>query len=158
VALARETPLLTTIAEVVDITSVQDLANLEADAEFSAADTLAEAHRWVYDRLKHRLGSDALSSLSNQTELKRAVAFRFLETLSAAGYLSGGSGPEYWGTQAREEADGFRPEFSDTTDEARSAAEDVPAVGNFESGWVFGPSLGRRSGQKYWKGFMGGQS
>lgn len=164
-ALARETPLLTTIAEVVDITAVQDLANLETDSEFSTADTLAEAHRWVYDRLKHRLGSDPLTVLTNQTELERAVAYRFLEILGAAGYIgSAGAraaeegGRSYFGDQAREEVDGFRPEFSDTTDESRRADEGLPAVGNFEDGWTFGPTS-RRNGslQRYWKGLPGRQ-
>lgn len=154
-ALARETPLLTTAAEVVDITSVQGLDALEADAEFSTADTLAEAHRWVYDRLKHRLGSTPLTVLSNQTELKRAVAFRLLEVISAAGYMTAGSGAEYWGAQAREEVDGFRPEFSDSTDEARRADEGLPVVGNFDDGWVFGPTTARRRQGNYWRDLPG---
>ncbi len=164
-ALSRESPLLSTIAQVVDITAVQDLANLETDAEFSAADTLAEAHRWVYDRLKHRLGAAPLSALTNDTELKRAVAYRFLEILGAAGYVgSAGAraaeegGRSYYGDQAREEVDGFRPEFSDSTDESRRSDEGIPSVGNFDDGFTFGPT-GRRGGslQRYWKGLPGRQ-
>lgn len=152
-ALARETPLLSTVAEVVDITSVQDLANLEADSEFSTADSLAEAHRWVYDRLKHRLGSDALAVLTNQTELKRAVAYRLLETVLAGGYIGGDQGQrDYWAAQAREEVDTFRPEFSDSTDEGRNSTEDVPTVANFDDGWVFGPTTTPRRSQRPWKG------
>ena len=37
--ITRDSPLLTTAAQVVDLTGVQDLLNLEADAEFSVADT-----------------------------------------------------------------------------------------------------------------------
>lgn len=157
-ALARETPLLTTVAEVVDITHVLDLANLETDAEFSTTDALAEAHRWVYDRAEGHHGPDALAALTNQTALSRAVAFRLMEVLSAPGApLASVEGTAYWGAQAREAVDGFRPTFSGTTSEARRSDEAVISVGNFEDGWTFGPTRRRRGRQDYWSGFPGRQ-
>lgn len=147
-ALDRDSALLTTKAEVVAQTSVQDLGNLESDAEFSVADVLLEAHRWVYDRLKRRFGAAALATLTNQVELKRAVAFRFLELVSAGGYLGDAGaraaeagGRSYWGEQAREEVDEFQPEFSDSTDEPRRSDEGVPRVANLSRY----PRLGSRS-------------
>ena len=138
-ALARATPLLTTIAQVVDLTSVQDLANLETDAEFSAADTLLRAHEWVYDRLKRRFPTGAMALISNQVELERAVAYRFLEILGAGGYIgSAGAraaeegGRSYFGDQAREEVDGFQPEYSTEADVARRSSEGLPAVGHID--------------------------
>lgn len=142
--LVRTTPLLTTIAEVVDLTAVQDLASLESDSEFSVADTLLRAHEWVFDRLKARLGRSALGALTNETELERAVAWRFLEIVSAAGYLgdagaraaeAGGRG--YYGEQAREELDNFAPEYSGNADAPRRSTEGIPAVGHLDGGAVF---------------------
>jgi len=149
VALTRDSALLATIAEVVDISSVQDLANLEADSEFSTADSLLEAHRWVYDRLKRRFPTDALAVLTNQAELKRAVAYRFLEVLAAAGYISAGEGARaadegargYWGQEAREEVDSFVPEYSDDTEVPRASNEGVPYLTNVSKRPLFGGQL-----------------
>ena len=134
--LVRLVPLLTTIAEVVDLTGVQGLANLEALTEFSAADTLLKAHQWAYDRLKRRYSTSVLATVTNTEELERAVAFRFMEAVAAAGYLGSGAGARaadegargYWGEQARDEVDGFQPELGGEADAPR--AEGVPVVKN----------------------------
>lgn len=150
-ALSRDSALLTTAGQVVDLTGVQDLANLEADSEFSVADTLLEAHRWVYDRLKRRYGSTDLASLSNQTELHRAVAARFLEVLAASRHWGDESARDYWALQAREEVDGFAGEFSAGIDEPRRSDEGLPAVANFDSGSAY-PAGSRRARRTegYW--------
>lgn len=144
-ALVRATPLLTTIAQVVDLTSVQDLANLEVDGEFSTADTLLKAHEWIYDRLKRRFPTAALAVVTNTTELERACAFRFLEVVLAGGYLGGSeTSRDYWGAQARDEVDGFQPEYSDGQDVPRASSEGIPVVRNLTSssrGPLFGGQL-----------------
>lgn len=144
-ALVRTTPLLTTAGQVVDLTAVQDLANLEADAEFSVADTLKAAHEWVYDRLKRRFSTTSLATVTNQVELERAVAFRFLEIVAAAGYLALQEGQlAYYSAQAREEVDAFQPEFSPAADVSRRSDEGIPVVRNLTTslrGPLFGGQL-----------------
>lgn len=146
-ALTRDTPLLTTKAEVVAQTAVQDLASLESDAEFSTAATLLTAHEWVFDRLRKRLPTGALASVSNSEELKRAVAFRFLEIVGAAGYLGAEAAAAaatdggYWGKQAREEVDLFQPIYADGGDTPRDTTEGVPVVRNVSRRPLFGGQL-----------------
>lgn len=150
-ALARATPLLSTAGEVVDLTGVQDLAHLETGGEFSVADTLLRAHEWVFDMVEQRLGSSGPALVTNQTRLERAVAARFLEVAIASGHLRGGDVEQrdYWGREARDEVDRYRPELS-SGDEARSTSSSVPCVGNFEDGWAFGPvSTGGTSTDRY---------
>lgn len=145
-ALARATPLLSTAGEVVDLTGVQDLANLESDSEFSVADTLLRAHEWVFDHVEQRFGASAPALITNQTRLERAVAYRFLELLVATGYLEGE--PTYWSEQARDEVMRYRAEFS-SGNEPASTGDGIPEVGNFEDGWTFGPLDSGISNQKY---------
>jgi hypothetical protein len=142
VALTRASALLSTAAEVVDLCGVQDLANLEADSEFSVADTLLRAHEWVYDMVEQRLGASAPALITNEARLERAVAARFLEVLYANGYLGDGDVDQrdYWQREARDEVDRYRPELS-SGDEPRRTSEGVPLVGNFERGWEYaGPA------------------
>lgn len=137
--LSRSSPLLTTAGEVCDLTGVQDLANLETDdGEFSVADHLLRAHEWVFDHVEQRHGEDAPAAITNQTRLERAIAARFLETLYANGYLSGGDTGQrdYWGQQAKDEIDRYRPQLS-SGDEARGG-EAVPRVKNLGTSALFG--------------------
>ena len=152
--ITRDSPLLTTAAQVVDLTGVQDLLNLEADAEFSVADTLLSAHREVYDRMKRRFESTVLANLSNQVELHRAVAYVFLEMLAAGRYVGDDSARDYWGAKASEEINGFRAEFTDATDEPRRVDEGIPAVANFDGVSAF-PAGDRRAVHRRQEGYWG---
>lgn len=152
--ISRDSALLTTAGQVTDLTGVQDFDNLEAGGEFLVADTLLEAHRWVYDRLKRRFESTQLANLSNQVELHRAIASRFLETLAATGLWGDTDLRDYWGAQAREEIDGFRAEFTDTTDEPRRVDEGIPAVANFDGESAY-PAGDRRSVRRRQEGYWG---
>ena len=143
--LVRATPLLTTIGEVVDLTSHQDLGELEVDGEFSVADSLAKAHEWVYDRLKRRWKADVLTALTNETELKRAVAFRLLQHLAALSLI--GPNPEglrdYYGDLLAEELHperGFQPDYESNA--PVRAGRPVPSVTNTTTKKLFKTSLG----------------
>lgn len=145
-ALSRSTALLSTAGEVVDLTGVQDLANLEAGSEFSVADTLLRAHEWVYDMVEQRLGASAPAKITNETRLERAVAARFLELLHVTGYLGDGDPDQrdYWQREARDEVDRYRPELS-SGDEPRRAGEAIPLVGNYERGLEYDRNPGWQS-------------
>jgi len=132
--LYRSQPLLTTSDEVCDITSIQDLAHLESDAEFSVADTLRRAHEWVYDRIRRRLPEGSLARITNEVELERAVAARFLEMVAPRV----GEDRSYWSDQAEKEVDGFRPIYSDDGDSPRASSEGLPRVKNIMPGPLFG--------------------
>lgn len=152
-ALSRATALLTTAAQVVDLTGVQDLANLESASEFSVEDSLLRAHEWVFDHVEQSLGPDAPAKLSNTTRLERAVACRFLEVLFATGQLdAGGIGLDpvtYWREEARDELARFRPVYTDDRDAPRRASEGVPSIGSLDRGLLSGSSLTR---DRYWQG------
>lgn len=134
-ALVRATPLLTTIAEVVALTGKQDLANLETGSEWTAADHLAKAHAWVYDRVTSKLGRGAPALLANQAYLERGVAARFLEVLYST-MLDDIEQRDYWGGQAREELANFVPEYSSGDEPARTEA--LPRVKNISTNPLFG--------------------
>lgn len=129
-ALSRSAPLLTTAAEVVDLTGIQGLAGLEAASEFSVADSLLRAHEWVYDKTKKRLGLEGVQALTNQVELERAVAFRLLELV--APYLRGDTVElrEHYGALAQRELLDFMPDYPDTKDEPPGAGDPLPYVVN----------------------------
>lgn len=140
-ALSRSSPLLTTKAQVVAIAAHPGLASLEDSGEFSVATTLAEAHKWVYDAVKRRIGIDACALLTNTEELERAVAFKFLELVAASGLLGGaGEGAraadagarDYYGRLASEEADAFVPAYP-SDDTPRVIGEGKPYVRNLSS-------------------------
>lgn len=142
--LTRDEALVTSIDEVELLAGVRTLENLESEAGYQISDALLEAHRWVFDRLKRRFSSSELATITNQVELKRAVAFRLIEVLAAAGHVGGGEGEraadtgsrEFWAAQAREEVDAFVPEFL-TSDQPRRSDEGIPAVGHLSSGFMF---------------------
>lgn len=149
-ALSRSSALLTTAAQVVDLTGVTDLANLESDSEFSVEDTLLRAHEWVFDMVEQRLGADAPALITNQTRLERAVAARFLTLLYANNHLGAGDVDQrdFWSNEARDEVNRFRAELT-SGDEPRGTAYGIPEVGNFEDGWVFGPLDTGSSNERY---------
>jgi hypothetical protein len=137
---------LITGAEIVQHTGVQDLANLATDAELTLNTFALHAHRAIYRWLEGRGWDPTL--ISNESRLKDAVAFEAVHRLAVAGYISG----EPLGFKAlRDEAlRDFHPTFSDGSNEPRSADEGLPSVGNFESGWAYGPpDQGSRSSQRF---------
>lgn len=146
-ALTRTSPLLTTAAQVAALVTLQGLANLEAGGQVSVAGTLLVAHAWVFDRLKRRFSTAQLLTLSNSEELERAVAYRFVELVAAGGHLvlpPEQSSPDYWAAQAKDEVDGFQPEWSDDADSPRASIEGIPRVVNITSshrGPLFGGQL-----------------
>lgn len=136
-SLTRATPLLTTRAQVVDLTAHPNLATLEDSGEFTVADTLAAAHQWVFDKVKARLGATAVAALTNETALERAVAYRFLELVAAAGLLSSEveentRARDYYGGQAALEVKEFEPDYSDDADEPPNT-QGMPSVTNLSS-------------------------
>ena len=138
-ALSRSSALLSTAGEVVDLTGVQDLANLETASEFSVADHLLRAHEWVFDHVEQALGESAPALIDNTSRLERAVAARFLEVLYATQQIGGGDveARDYWAAQALDEVRRFKPSFSDSSDTPRAAGEGIPVIGRFDHGWHF---------------------
>lgn len=147
-ALVRATPLLTTAAQVENLTGVQDLDHLESGSTFTVTASLLRAHEWVFDRVAQRYGIAAVALLTNQSTLERAVAARFLEFMYAGPLDNDAELREFWMLQAREEVDKFRAEFPDDDERARSD-QGIPEVGNFEDGWVYGPSVKGPTNQRY---------
>jgi hypothetical protein len=157
VALSRTTALLTNALQVVQLTGLQDLASLEADAEFSVTASLLRAHEWVYDHVVQNLGDATPDLITNQTHLERAVASRFVEVLYAGDYAGGtAESRDYWGRQALDEVMRYRPQLS-AGDEPIGVREGIPEVGNFEAGWVFGPLGTGTSNQQYGRGIPRGR-
>lgn len=91
-AMTRGTALVLTRARVVQLTGVQDLANLEADGELTLTDLLVTASDAIYDQLDGD-GVDP-TKLTNETRYERAVAWHFLALLVIGGYLSLPAGME----------------------------------------------------------------
>lgn len=85
--LTRASPLLTTVAQVVARTGVQDLAQLEADAELTIATLLAQIHAAIYDRLQAD-GEDP-DNLTNPTSYEAVEAWWLIADLTLGGYLAG---------------------------------------------------------------------
>jgi hypothetical protein len=122
--LDRDAQLVEDAGEAGRILSVAGLANLETDEGGPTVEQmLLEAHRWVFDRLRRRFAAAELALVTNTEALK----------------LGGGGGGEraadeggrdYWGIQAKEQVDQFRPEFSDSRNSPRNSSEGIPAVGH----------------------------
>ena len=125
-------------AELVKITGVQDLANLEADSELDLDDLILEATREAFSRVR-RTGMDP-ALITNQVELRSAVAYMVLERLAMGGYIDPlddrATSIQFYKDKVKELLREFRP--TTTEDDAPSNIQDgVPSVGNFEPGWVF---------------------
>lgn len=91
--MTRGTALVLTKARLVQLTGIQDLANLETDGELTLTDLLVTASDAIYDQLDGD-GIDP-TLLTNQTVYERAVAWHFLALLVIGGYvqLPGGLEP-----------------------------------------------------------------
>ena len=131
-------------AEVVQLTGQQTLTQLEAAAEFDRADLLTASSNAIYDQLE-QAGIDP-TALTNAEVYKDAVAWHFLARLALLGYITppGGleipSDPYTWSDVY------LRRRIPKTAgDDPSSANEGIPAVGNFEAGWVFGGEGGPRA-------------
>ena len=86
-AFIRGTPLVGSLARVVQLTGAQDLRNLEVTGELALTDVLVTASDAIFDRLV----ADGLEppALVNAQVYERAVAFQFLGLLAAQAYLDG---------------------------------------------------------------------
>lgn len=132
--MSYDSALVSTAADVAALTGRQGIGNLTG-AGFVLADFLLESTRWVYKRLEDQ-GKDP-SQLTNESRLRRAVALHAVALLVAGGHLEtpeeGASGAETYLDFAEREVDSFRPTYA-SGQESRQAAEDLPAVANFEDG------------------------
>lgn len=138
-----DTALVTTAAEVANLTGRQGASNLE-NAGFTLATFLLNAHRWVYRRLEER-GIDP-TALSNQARLGSAEAMYAISLLVAGGHLDAieGADATFYMEAARREVDEFVPAYSETTARGRTAGEALPMVGTFEEGiWHQGTGPGQ---------------
>ncbi len=120
---------LLTGAQLVEQTGVQDLANLAADSELVLNTFALNAHRAVYRRLQAR-GIDP-TLITNEDQLKDAVAYEAVGRLALAGYL--GSVDAQAMLQLAKDAAGqdWRPTYA-SADSPRHGGESVPAVGHVE--------------------------
>lgn len=132
---------LLTGAELVTLTGVTDLANLEADSELDVDTVVLDAQREVYERLyENGLSADQLSAMTNEAWLKRRIASLALARLAIAhaGLLSDGQEPEALRERALHGVDRFRPQFAAATATPRRSGEGIPSVGHASEGLVYG--------------------
>lgn len=128
--LDRDTALITVAADLWKLAGIRDTANLEGGG-FDLDDLLLEAHRWVFDWLDHR--GRRPEDLSNETTLKRAMAYYTASQLAQAGHLGGDDDEKSatYLTRAEKEMDEFRARYADEGAAGRRASEDIPVVGDF---------------------------
>jgi hypothetical protein len=138
-SLDRDTSIVEDSGEAGLLLSLSGLAGLEIDSDFTVGQLLLSAHQWAYDRLRRKFTAAQLALVTNEEGLKLGVACRFAEILAAQGLLSGGGARAadegdraYWGDQAIEQIDNFKPEFS-AGDAPRASSEAVPVVRNITS-------------------------
>lgn len=123
-------------AEIAALTSQQTLGNL-ASSEVTLDELALAAHQAVWSSLAKRLGRDQLALITNETELRRAVAFEAVSQLALMGYLDLDSDRlERVQAKARELLDNFTPVYS-VGDSPRVASEGVPVVAHLSPGLVF---------------------
>ena len=143
--MTRGTALVATIADVVTLTGVQDLANLETGGELTVASLLVSASDAIYDQLE----SDGVDPtiLTNEEVFERAVAWHACALLVVTGQLGlpdGVSPPQNEAGQA----DPFA--WSDpyymrvkakqaSAQDARRPSEALPAIGNLRRQPLFSP-------------------
>jgi len=145
--MTRGTALVATVARVVQLTGVLDLANLESDSELTLTDLLTTASDAIFDRLEAD-GIDP-TALSNQTRFERAVAWEFLSILYSGGLLRAGADEPVGEAFARSRLnvdryyDQVRPATSG--DDPARPTGGIPLTLNFEPGHAFGPDPGAQS-------------
>lgn len=130
-----DTPLLTTAAQVSNLTGRQNIDAL-ASGDLTVATLLLSASQWVYRRVQE-LGKDP-TLITNGDQLKAAVAYYVVAQLVAGRHLDAeGADAQFYMDQAVAEVNGFRPVYADTAAQGRTLSEDLPMVGNFEEGTNF---------------------
>lgn len=135
--LAYGTPLVAG-NDIAALTYQQTLANLApSGGEIDLDDVALTAHQAVFSALAKRLGRDQLALISNEEELRQAVAFEAVSQLALLGYLDlDADRLERVQVKARNLLDNFTPVYS-SGDSPRVASEGVPAVGHLSPGLVF---------------------
>lgn len=138
---SRGTAIVTSIAQVTQLTGAQGLANLEDD--LTATDLLLTASKEIYDRLV-RDGLDPTDFAAETIDaFERAVAYTFLHHLSKHGHLGGGDAdPERFVTEAERQYLNVRPKSStNAANMPRSAGESLPSVVNQDAPFFSGGYL-----------------
>jgi hypothetical protein len=130
VGLARDTSIVEDAGLAASLIGVDGLQTLNGE-EMTLSGLLLEAHRWAYDMLRGRHGAAAVAALNNEHALKRAVAYRFAEVLTAAGLLRADDDLRtYYANEATREVNQFVPEFADATTAGRVSGEAIPRLAN----------------------------
>lgn len=152
--LDRDVPLVADAGAAAKLIAVDGLLAMDERADgttpdVTVADLLLTAHRWVYDRLRRRWTAAQLATVTNANGLEAAVAWRFAEVAAAQDLLGGDAGAraadagsrEFFGEQALEQVDGWRPEFPEA-DSPRASADGIPRIKNLTNP-TRGPLFGR---------------
>lgn len=148
--MTRGTPLVATVARVVQLTGVQGIPNLETGAggALTATDLLTSASDAIYDQLK--MEGETPASMTNSEVYERAVAWHFVATLVIGGYIpqpanvppptndKGQSDPFAWSDPHK---DRVHAEYPVGTDEPRRAGEAIPVLKNVSTRPLFGGTL-----------------
>lgn len=146
--MTRGTALVATVARVVQLTGVQDLADLEGGSELTLTDLLTTASDAIYDQL-NRDGEDP-TAITNEEVYESAVAWHFLARLVIGGYvpLPTGLNPP---TNEKGQADPYawsdpyyarvRPTYAAGTDSPATAGESIPVIRNVSKRPLFGGQL-----------------
>lgn len=139
-AMIRGTPLVATIARVVQLTGQQNLTNLQTGSDPTVVtDLLVTASDTIFDRLEGD-GIDP-TQLTNETAFERAVAWEMLSSLYANAYLvteneTATEAFDRGQAQVDRHYGMVRPKTTDAND-PRRANESRPRLANFDRGWVF---------------------
>jgi hypothetical protein len=130
--MSYDTSLLTG-AQLVEHVGVLGLANVEATAELDLDTFALQAHRAIYRRLQAN-GYDP-TALTNQEQLKDAIAYEAVGRLALAGRITGVDAMAFLAI-AKESVRDFRGAFA-TEDAAGRTGGGVPAVGHLDGGLIF---------------------
>ena len=147
--LTRASPLLTTIAQVVARTGVQDLARLEADAELTIANLLAQVHARIYDRL--RADGEDPDNLTNETSYEAVEAWELVYDLTLGGYLAGDLTAR--AAQVDKLWRGVRPTYAAAETGPRTGTGAI-SVGNLDAEPLLGGPDGQRARRQRFDGSL----
>ena len=132
----RGVSLIASLREVSQLTG-QVTRGLESP-DLSLSDLLVSASDIVYDRLE---GDGVDPTALESAPFKKVVAYTFLAMLAASGLLrTAAEDPESVSARYLAMADRFydqAPTRTTGANDARRADEGLPALSNFEGGWVF---------------------